>query len=58
MERQLKFNPYYYRILTPEEIEAAEKAADEQDLQDNTDGYDDDEEEEKKDFDDGAQAID
>ena len=24
MERQLKFNPYYYRIMTPEEIEAVE----------------------------------
>ena len=24
MDRALKFNPYYYRIMTPEEIEAAE----------------------------------
>ena len=32
MERQLKFNPYYYRIMTPEEIEAVENDQQNQDI--------------------------
>jgi hypothetical protein len=33
MERQLKFNPYYYRIMTPEEIEQAEREQEIADMQ-------------------------
>lgn len=48
MERQLKFNPYYYRIMTPEEIEQAEK---EQELLEAQGLQDPDEEEKKSDGD-------